>query len=721
MSMQIITQKHPNQIHDYIEAKLKIFPLHKIINGQCSCENPHCEAAGKHPSTNNWQSTPHWEEIQIETMIFSGQLKTGFGVLCKGLLVVDIDPRNGGDDSLKRLETDLGYSLMSNSCFVVSTGGGGWHYYFQYEGDPLAGKLSAYPGIDFKSSGFVVGAGSLHKSGLIYEYEKGFPQDIEKLPEELQALLKVDHSVNSQGGKFAEIPVDDLKSMLDFITCFDEYHDWVNIGMALHDATNGSAIGFDLWDKWSQRSDNYDDRLMFKKWNSFGKGGVTVATLIRASQEGGYAQPVTFYDPLMVPYQADEFVYDGDDEKENNENKTHPLAQFSAYSLSELTPPEFVLDDVIQSGLTLIAGAPGVGKTTQLLPLFLRVTGLIKGGYKAPSVKRKLIYIAEDIEQARRIIYSMTTSYELDDEQSLNDRFLLVESKRLKPKVIAQVADLYKTATFDNKCADGTIYKAQPLVVFDTAASTIDLENENDNAEVSKAIAVLKQDFKGMAVCVVAHTSKALKRANGEEIANVSARGASAWEGDVNQVAYLCKEDDGTRWLEIAHCKHRFATHVAGVAFTSHRTERVCDNVIGHSVYLPLVHGIPELVSDQDKVERKELAEAAKEAKKLAVIEQAKQERKQAILSALQDAIDEGVVISRDRAIMGGKKTLKIEALNEMLEDGVVFEYLLDDEERKAASIHNRTKGIYWPNPSGLSERELIKKIGKFLLDLVKK
>jgi len=134
-----------------------------------------------------------------------------------------------------------------------------------------------------------------------------------------------------------------------------------------------------------------------------------------------------------------------------------------------------------------------------------------------------------------------------------------------------------------------------------------------------------------------------------------------------------------------------------------------------------LVHGIPELVSDQDKVERKELAEAAKEAKKLAVIEQAKQERKQEILSALQDAIDEGVVISRDRAIIGGKKTLKIEALNEMLEDGVVFEYLLDDEERKAASIHNRTKGIYWPNPSGLSERELINKIGKFLLYLVKK
>jgi len=103
------------------------------------------------------------------------------------------------------------------------------------------------------------------------------------------------------------------------------------------------------------------------------------------------------------------------------------------------------------------------------------------------------------------------------------------------------------------------------------------------------------------------------------------------------------------------------------------------------------------------------------------VIEQAKQERKQAILSALQDAIDEGVAISRDRAIIGGKKTLKIEALNEMLEDGVVFEYLLDKEEKIGTGIGNKTKALYWPNPNGLSERELIKKIGQFLIDLVKK
>ena len=46
-------------------------------------------------------------------------------------------------------------------------------------------------GIDFKSTGFVVGAGSLHKSGNRYEAIIGAPGDIGEAPEALLQMLLI--------------------------------------------------------------------------------------------------------------------------------------------------------------------------------------------------------------------------------------------------------------------------------------------------------------------------------------------------------------------------------------------------------------------------------------------------------------------------------------------------------------------------------------------------
>ena len=85
----------------YFEAGFKIFGLHKIKEGACTCERPDCEAAGKHPINSNWQATPDWDEDQIEVMEMTGQFETGAGVLCMGRLIVDVDHRNGGCEDRK--------------------------------------------------------------------------------------------------------------------------------------------------------------------------------------------------------------------------------------------------------------------------------------------------------------------------------------------------------------------------------------------------------------------------------------------------------------------------------------------------------------------------------------------------------------------------------------------------------------------------------------------
>ena len=87
---------------DYLAAGLIIFPLHPVVNGKCSCEKPDCEAAAKHPKSSAWQHTQPYDDDQLEYLedvegiFFGNQLLDHFGVLVNGLLVVDVDGRNGG-------------------------------------------------------------------------------------------------------------------------------------------------------------------------------------------------------------------------------------------------------------------------------------------------------------------------------------------------------------------------------------------------------------------------------------------------------------------------------------------------------------------------------------------------------------------------------------------------------------------------------------------------
>lgn len=70
-----------------------------------------------------------------------------------GIVVVDIDPRNGG-----KVLPDL---MPPTRC--VGTGDGGWHLYYRHPGGTLAAELHGHPGIDIKADGgYVVAPPSIH-------------------------------------------------------------------------------------------------------------------------------------------------------------------------------------------------------------------------------------------------------------------------------------------------------------------------------------------------------------------------------------------------------------------------------------------------------------------------------------------------------------------------------------------------------------------------------
>jgi len=286
-----------NNIYDYLEAGFKIFGIHGATDGRCNCGNEDCKALYKHPVISNWQNVPNWSDEQIETFEMMGHFKTGFGVLCSGFLVVDVDARNGGVDSFKKLCKDVPGAASSN--FVVNTGSGGGsqHHYFRLN-EPMAlvQAHKDYPGIDFKASGYVIGEGSIHASGNRYETERGYPQDADIAPPELLELLKKPEFHRVQvDGKNIDVNRDNIIELLSYFDSNCSYEKWIKTGMAIHHALAGD--GLDLWDEWSMKGDDYPEYSQVERhWHSFGKSAnpAGYGTLLHYAKEGGYCEPVTF-------------------------------------------------------------------------------------------------------------------------------------------------------------------------------------------------------------------------------------------------------------------------------------------------------------------------------------------------------------------------------------------------------------------------------------------
>lgn len=74
--------------------------------------------------------------------------------------------------------------------------------------------------------------------------------------------------------------------ILPFLTGYDEYEDWMHVGMALHHQGEGDPKWLDLWDNWSSQSGKWVEGVCADKWAGFseqrfqGKGAVTLASLL---------------------------------------------------------------------------------------------------------------------------------------------------------------------------------------------------------------------------------------------------------------------------------------------------------------------------------------------------------------------------------------------------------------------------------------------------------
>jgi hypothetical protein len=203
-----------------------VFPLHYPVthNGQtvCSCGRLCGKQAAKHPySVRGFAVHGHLDATLnprlIERWFGLSIPEANLGVSTEKLVVIDVDPRDGGDESLKKLEAEHGALPLT---WRALTGGGGTHdIYAAPDGVEIYNVVAAQmtdpplgPGIDVRArGGYIVAPPSRHMSGGVYAWSVDHhPADVPLAPAPDWLVEKLTaRGTSPDGGSTEPIPSDE--------------------------------------------------------------------------------------------------------------------------------------------------------------------------------------------------------------------------------------------------------------------------------------------------------------------------------------------------------------------------------------------------------------------------------------------------------------------------------------------------------------------------------
>ena len=174
----------------YAEKGWPVLPLHfPTGSNRCSCGKD-CSSIGKHPMTPHGFKDASFEDSTVRKW-WAGSPNANLGIVTgqvSGVVVLDIDPRHGGTESLEQLETEYGPIPPT---LRVKTGGDGQHLYFKHPGEKITNRTNIRPGVDFRGDGgYIVAPPSVHASSQEYSWDTSHHHEMAPLPEWLLNLLR---------------------------------------------------------------------------------------------------------------------------------------------------------------------------------------------------------------------------------------------------------------------------------------------------------------------------------------------------------------------------------------------------------------------------------------------------------------------------------------------------------------------------------------------------
>lgn len=187
-----------------------VIPAHNVTEqGKCSCGRAKCSSVGKHPRI-RWEMYQRKRASENEITNWWRQWPTANIAIItgkiSGIVVLDIDPRHGGDESLIDLK-------LPESTVTSKTGGQGQHLVFRCPSEPIANRANAWPGIDVRGDGgYIIAPPSNHEQGQRYEWEISYSPTEYALATLPPAILE--HLLGSNRAVLAPEPSFDIEAIL---------------------------------------------------------------------------------------------------------------------------------------------------------------------------------------------------------------------------------------------------------------------------------------------------------------------------------------------------------------------------------------------------------------------------------------------------------------------------------------------------------------------------
>lgn len=518
----------------YASAGFKVFPLHHIVGGSCSCGDTECRSPGKHPLVipefsmfGGVHSATNDRSTLVE--IFSKNPQANIGIaIPEDMIAIDVDPRNGGDVTIDNLQEQ--YGKLPDTAMQL-TGGGGFHYL--YRKDPsikVAGKLGV--GIDIKAAGgYIVGEPSNHESGNSYVWEASSDplEGVAILPAPQWVMNKL-AAGEASTGRMAnglvygvdEKVVRELRSALTYLNVnkpelTDDRDMWVRVGMACKSI--GDA-GYEIWENWSIASKKYDPDDQWKKWQSFAPNSISYRTVFAMAQLEGWRNPMSKSESVVS-------------EQQNTQEGSRSGFIFEDVSelIGDIQPIDWLIHDYVeQNCFVQIYGPPGSAKSFCAIDFACCVaTGT---DWMGNRVKQgPVFYIAGEGHNGLKRRF---TAWSIDRGIDI-DPCMLWKSLGAVQMLDDKSAEDMGLAIFEKVTQGGEV---PAMIIIDTLARNFGPGDENKTEDMTKFIAAVdKYLIKawGCTVVLVHHSGHDMDRA----------RGSSALKAAVDAEFKIEKDDHG--------------------------------------------------------------------------------------------------------------------------------------------------------------------------------
>jgi hypothetical protein len=357
------------------------------------------------------------------------------------------------------------------------------------------------------------------------------------------------------GSRIDDSDLDRAVKALHHISPDCDYEQWIELGQALH--TEFGEQGLGPWMTWSMAGQKFAGTKDIEvHWKSFHQGkGVGLGTLFKHAKDCGWEAPTKQTERKSAVEDFAAVI----------QSVTMPALDQQApkgwpersLTIGQIKPIRYMVKGFWAHSFMVLAGQPGIGKTTAVISLCMVMAGIqAKDCELTATKKRKTIIVTEDSDQVERTLTGYARHYGIS-ANALSDWFVIIDAKRSNVKDLLMLAHNVINHTIDN---------VRPLLVLDTANATMDIDNENDNSEVGAYIAALKQTIYiqlDTPVCIITHTNKTISKSDSD----ATARGASAFTGDATLTGVLFEDETKTRYMCLV--KTRYQPNFREIKFNS--------------------------------------------------------------------------------------------------------------------------------------------------------